>query len=97
MQGVIRNSLITGQTGSSILLFGTVPKNVMLDRSVVANGNAGIEVGGSQSVIRIGDTAFGGFHTSIVSSSSSNVLSYGTNKAVDLIDGIAIGTSIPMR
>jgi hypothetical protein len=97
IQGVIRNSLITGQTGSSILLFGAVSKNVMLDRSVVASGNTGIEVDGSQSAIRIGDTVFGGFHTSIVSSSSSNVLSYGTNKAVDLIDGIAIGTTVPLR
>jgi len=97
IQGVIRNSLITGHSGYGAWLVGAVPKNVMLDRSVVANGNTGIEVDGSQSTLRIGDTVFGGFHTSIVSSSSSNVLSYGTNKAVDLVDGIAIGNTIPLK
>ena len=100
IQATIRESLIASHWGHSILLagFAAAPVNVMLDRSVIANGNVAVDFGsgGSQSnplaTVRMGDSVVSGFRT--MPNSNQAILSYGTNKIVDAFQYI---TDVPMK
>jgi len=97
VQAAIRDSLMASHWGYSILLAGssTAPVNVMLDRSVVANAQVGLEVSSPGGTIRVGDSVFSGHPTT--PQTYAGVLSYGTNKIVEGVDGFQFYPKIPMK
>ena len=74
---------------------GAVPIELMIERSVFANSSYGIEILSQQNaLVRVGESTFSGHDLEGV---GGFVDSYGTNKVVAAIDGVAIPNVIPLK
>ena len=94
----VRDSMIGSFWGSGIAVYtndGAVPVELMIDRTVIAGGGYGVDiVSGQNANVRMGDSTLTGQGIGGVNGA---VASYGTNKVVQSVDGIAIPNVIPMK
>jgi hypothetical protein len=94
-RATMRKSLISRISGSAIIIDtggGSVPADLMLDRTVLTNNNHGIDVrSGQNATIRVGDSVFSGQNSEDVSGGS--VVSYGTNMSAHG----SLGPIIPLK
>ena len=94
----VRDSAIGSFWGSGIGVYtdgGAVAIELMIDRTVIANGAYGVDiVSGQNANVRMGDSTLSGHQIGGVNGA---VASYGTNKVVQSVDGIAIPNVIPMK
>lgn len=102
VHGTVRNSLISAQYVYGIWLpastSNSVPVSVMVDRSVIANGEYGVQIGSNTtSTIRIGDTTISGQDSAPVTSGGAVLASYGNNRFLGGPDGIPVSTVIPLK
>lgn len=101
VQGFVRNSLISSQFGIAVWLAtdgDAVPVSVMIDHSVLANGQNGVRAESSpNTIVRIGETTVTGEDTSAILSTGGTIASYGDNRFVDGVDGIPASTVIPLK
>ena len=91
----MREGLISRIAGSAIVVDtggGSVPIDLMLDRTVLTNNNNGIDIrSGQNATIRVGDSVFSGQNWEDVSGGS--VMSYGTNTSTHG----SLGPIIPLK